>query len=394
MPVYRRTAFLLLLLLIAPLTAAAAPPRSQTPKPPGRSELARWGGRLERRIDRSFLIGSGPLYADASTRGAPQHPAFMWGCGVQLAALAAAARLDSRKAGRMNRCVRGLDAYWRSDRPLGGYDVLPLPKPPDCYYDDNAWMTLDLIEAYSIAHRPADLLRAEKTLRFVLSGEDSALRGGIWWRERDRKSKNTCSNAPAAVGALELYKLTHKARDLAAGERLEGWTRANLRDATGLYFDHVNADGTVDKTEWSYNTALMIRAECALWRITNHHSFLALAEQSGGAAVGRWIDPVTGGVKDGGAFAHLLLEGFEALYRADGDANWRQVTLRALLWLHTSGRRRSGWYTAQWDTPVSGHSPADEKLLDQASAARAFLEAAAPGTWLVAAPVPPIGRGA
>ena len=53
-------------------------------------------------------------------------------------------------------------------------------------------------------------------MRFVLSGEDDELGGGVSLpQKRRRNSKNTCSNAPAIVAALRLHQKTTSPQHLA-----------------------------------------------------------------------------------------------------------------------------------------------------------------------------------
>jgi rhamnogalacturonyl hydrolase YesR len=351
------------------------------PELPGRKALARWGLDALARSEADFALPERGLYADAWKRGqsAPGSPAFMWGCGVQLSALAAAARLDPPAyTPRLKQYADALNVYWSPGaNGIGGYDVLPGPKSPDRYYDDNMWMVLALAEVYEVTRDPKYLERAEATFTFVLSGEDDTLGGGIYWHEQEKKSKNACSNGPAAAAALRLYEITRKRAYLDAGKRLYAWTNAHLQDTDGLYWDNMRLDGTLERTKWSYNTALMLRANCLLYAMTLEARYRDEAERLARAAEARWVRPATGAIADGGAFAHLLSEAFLFLSERDGNPHWRDVALRALAFLHDQARDSDGHYGERWDAPVS--APLDRvKLLSQASAARAFLVAAWP----------------
>ena len=85
-----------------------------------------------------------------------------------------------------------------------------------------------------------------------------------------------------------------------------------------------------------------------------------------------WIRADTGAIADGGLFAHLLSEAFLALYQTDHDSHWRDVTQKALQFVHASVHDASGYYGDQWGKP-SDHPLREAKLIQQASAARAFL---------------------
>jgi len=329
-------------------------------------------------IEQEYAMPSRSLYADAIQPGEkrPSQPAFMWGCGVQLTALAAAARIDGPTyLPRMKRYITGLDVYWSKADPVPGYDVLPGPKGPDRYYDDNEWLVLGLLEAYDLTADAADLDRAEKAMKFVMSGEDDQLGGGLFWHEQEKKSKNTCSNGPAIVAALRLYEVTHKDDYLAIAKRLYRWTNERLQDADGLYWDNIKLDGKIEKTKFTYNTALMLRANALLHKITGEPAYLQEAERVAKAAEAHWIQKDTGAMADAGMFAHHLCEAFFTLAREDKNPHWREIVTRALAFVQEKGRDSDGHYNDHWD-----HSEPEKRnkigLLSQASVARAFLVAA------------------
>ena len=338
-----------------------------------------WAEETLASMDTEFWLPARHLYADKGRPHQPPAPpvTMMWGVGVALSALDAAARLDpDHYRDRLTAYIDALNVYWTNFNGIGGYDVLPGPKPNDRFYDDNAWMVLALAEADEITHRPGDLARAEAAYQFVLSGEDDQLGGGIYWHEPKRESKNTCSNAPAIVGALRLFQLTRKPAYLADARRLYQWTCAHLQGADGLFADHVKLDGQVDNNRFSYNSGLMIRAASLLHRATGEAAYLANAQRIAHAAEARWIAADTGAVRDEGKFAHLLLEGFLALHDEDHDPHWLAVENRALRFLHAQVRNADGQYGKRWDR---GPDAAQTifSLIDQASAARAYWVGAA-----------------
>jgi hypothetical protein len=225
-------------------------------------------------------------------------------------------------------------------------------------------VALDLIDTAEILGDKKYLDWAEATVKFILTGEDDKLGGGLYWRENERTSKNTCANAPSALACLRLYRATGKKSYLESGRRLYQWTRARLQDPdTALLWDHIDLSGKIDKTAWSYNTALMMKAGRLLKQLDPN---AALGPNPASAARKRWLRPKTGLIADDMAFAHLLFEallerGFpEAGIYAEG--------------LHTRARDAHGHYGKRWDEPA--HMPrAHYRLIDQASAARAYLMA-------------------
>ena len=276
-----------------------------------------------------------------------KQPAFNWGVGVVLSALNAAAQFDPAYKPELRRYADAIQVYWND----GGYDVLPVPKDKDRYYDDNAWMVLALVETHAILGDQKYLDRAEAAMKFVLSGEHPE--GGIYWRESDRASRNTCSNAPAAAALMALYKVTKKPEYRAKASELYDWTEKTLSDpADNLLWDNISIGGKVERTKWSYNTALMIRA--------GHDLGISQKDRLASART-RWFK--NGSVNDPGRFAHLLME---AVLQLDPQDKTVRDALRTV-W----AARRDGLTPSHWGELNVGKNP---EILDQASVTRvAFL---------------------
>ena len=333
------------------------------------NEERSWGLAETARIAQAYRLPDRGLYADALERGRPSGPAFCWGVGVWMSALNAAARTDAKWKGPLRDYVAKTRVYWNDKGPVPGYDVLPGPKDVDRYYDDNMWMVMALCEASDVLKDRQALVWADETLRYCLSGEDDKLGGGIYWHEPKKDSKNTCSNAPAAAACLAVYARTKKPAYLQKAKELYAWTKKTLQDPEdGLFWDNVKLDGRVEKTKWSYNTALMIRSGAELARFTGEKAYSDDAERMAAASERRWIDPATGAIKDGGRFAHLLLESWTFVPTPAREEEAR----RALQWLHENGRNAGGMYGGQFNVPPKADQTRFE-LIDQAAVARAYL---------------------
>ena len=358
--------------LLVPAPASARPP----------ADFKAWGEETMDQIQKDFYIPDRKLYADEWKRDSANNnhnPAFMWGCGVMLPALVAGSRVDpQRYTEQMRSYIKALDVYWTAGNNPA-YDVLPGPKSPDRYYDDNGWVCLALVDAYDITQDHQYLERAQATYRFILSGEDDKLGGGIYWHEQDKEErKNTVLKCAChCSAALRLYQATQGSRNyLADAKRLYTWTNAHLQDSDGLYWDNIRLDGKVEHTKWTYNTALMIRANVLLHSVTRDTMYLKEAQRIAKAAEANWVKPDTGAIADGGAFAHLLSEAFLALYSEDNDEHWSAVVVRALTYVHDNVRDQDGRYASPWDQKVIAKLN-KVGLLSQASVARAYLMAAA-----------------
>ncbi|WP_193214170.1 glycoside hydrolase family 76 protein [Luteolibacter marinus] len=343
------------------------------PVPPFRT----WGNEAIRVLHKDLWMPKEKLYAEKAVvaTGKQDHPSFMWGVGVQLSALAAAAELEpDRFLKPMKSYADEIQAYWNDHNGIEGFDVQPGPRASDRYYDDNAWLVLALAEVHELTRDKKYLERAEATFRFVMSGEDEKLDGGLYWQENDRRSKNTCTNAPAIVSALRLHQLTGKKSHLETARRLHAWVCKNLQNDEGLFWDNIKLDGSIDRRTFSYNSALMIRANCLFHEITGDDSHLKEARRIALASEKRWIRG-NGAIADSGRFGHLLLESFVELYRRDKDPHWKDLVSRCLVHLHDHIRDENGRYPNHWERRRPG-ALKDVTLLDQASPARIYWLAA------------------
>lgn len=302
-----------------------------------------------------------------------RSPEFMWGNGVMFSALVGAARHESAAwAPVRDRFFRTLDAYWDPRARVPGYEPSPTRGGGhDKYYDDNAWMVLTFLEAHEQTRDPRYLSRAEQSLAFVLSGWDEERGGGIWWHEEHKGgSKNTCANAPAAVGCLRLAKFKQGADRRALldrARRIVVWTTRTLQAENGLFADNISVtNGVVHRVQLTYNAALMLRAFLGLWRWEGRPEDLAEAKRIALAA-DRFVSRRTGGYRDSVKWSHLMVEADLELFRATGEP-----------YLLERARKNADGHYAAWK-----RRPPDE-LIDHASIARLL--------WLLADTETPAGR--
>jgi hypothetical protein len=316
------------------------------------------------------------LYADHFTppdgrAHKPAGPSTIWAGGVMLSALNAAAAVDPARLPAAVAYAKSLDAYrWQKPGDVLGYQPFPAGKDVgDMYYDDNAWLVLAFLETYQLSHDDQFLKRAQDAFAYVASGESDDLGGGIWWADT-KKGKHTCIVAPAICGALSLYAIDHDAAKLKQAERWYAWI-AKLQDTDGLYWDNIRLDGHIEKTKWSYNSALMIRANVLFYRATSDEKYFAEANRIADAAEAKWFNQ-DGALADEASFAHLLTETLIELNEVSSRPTTAIKVQRALDQLAKLGRAHA--YPKRWDGWKKGETKIE--LLQQASAARAFLFAA------------------
>jgi hypothetical protein len=147
--------------------------------------------------------------------------------------------------------VAGLAPFWdgvayRSDIRGG-----------DRFYDDNAWLGLAFV-------RIGRFDDAARIFRYVTTGWDTR-RGGVYWTEGRNRDRNTVSTAPNGQLAMHLHAQTGHDEYRQWAQRMHDWVDATLRDPSdGLYWDHIDDAGVIEKTKWSYNQGCMAGLKAAL----------------------------------------------------------------------------------------------------------------------------------
>jgi predicted alpha-1,6-mannanase (GH76 family) len=165
----------------------------------------------------------------------------------------------------------------------------PLGPGGATYFDDNGWVGLDLVHAYLLTSNAADLTLAQDEFNFAIAGWDTSTTdscpGGVFWEDVAGSQRNATANAANAELGLELSRLSGNASDLSWATRMYQWVTSCLATPSGLYNDHVNADGSINTTIWSYNQGVMVGAGVLLYGATGNGAYLNQAEQTATAAV-------------------------------------------------------------------------------------------------------------
>jgi hypothetical protein len=181
---------------------------------------------------------------------------------------------------------RALEDYWNAETDPPGYDSYLRPpngQGGDKFYDDNEWIALGFIQRRYMSG--TSLRRAAEIFDLVVHGWDTdpthPFPGGVFWTQAPwSQDRNTVSNAPGAEVGLHLYLATRRSYYLEWAQRMYGWTRRWMLAPNGLYWDHVDLAGTIEKTQWSYNQGVMIGAGVLLYRATGDRLYLAQARDT------------------------------------------------------------------------------------------------------------------
>lgn len=237
-------------------------------------------------------------------------------------ALAAHPILGERYHQSLREVLAGLEAYYDSSAQPAGYDSYILTEGgAQKYYDDNEWLGIEFIRAFRTLKDAQYLEKAVETFRFAMSGWSEAMGGGIYWREKDPDTKNTCSNGPAAVLALLLFEETREATYLERAIKILDWLKLLKSPVTGIYWDAVKLDGTIDERFFTYNIGTPIHACALLYKITGKDQYLdeANALSAAGRRYFGKLDAKSGKriLPNTPWFNAVLLRGLIELYKVD-----------------------------------------------------------------------------
>jgi rhamnogalacturonyl hydrolase YesR len=217
----------------------------------------------------------------------------------------------------------GIDKYHNTEPPVPGYQATVYNgKPDDRYYDDDEWIAIAYLDGYNRTHNKKYLEDSESICRFLLSGLDTVSGGGFYWKEKDKGSKNTCSNGPGILVLLQLYKINHTPEYLKTAIGVYNWANKYLQAPEGFYYDNIRVPSLkIGKATYTYNTGSMLQANVLLYQITKDKKYLIEAQRV--AKAGRDHFFKNGRLPNGNYwFNAVMLRGYQELYRVDKNKQW------------------------------------------------------------------------
>ncbi len=175
----------------------------------------------------------------------------------------------------------GLRRYW-DGKAYQSAIMPPRGLGGDRYYDDNAWIGLDLVRAYRMLGDKSTLDYAAEVFAYLVSGWDNDQNdvspGGIFWVQADwNRDRTTASNAPTVELGLRLYQITGQDYYLTWARRIYDWLNAALLSPEGLYYDKINRAGAVDNGRSAANQGTMIGAHVLFYEITHDRAYVQRA---------------------------------------------------------------------------------------------------------------------
>lgn len=185
--------------------------------------------------------------------------------------------------------------YWNPHADPPGYDSYvrpPFGPGGDHFYDDNEWIALQYVQNYKRTGNSASLSKAKQIFELIVHGWHTE--GGVFWtRAPWNQDRNTVSNGPGAELGLHLHLITRESDYLTWAKRMFEWADCHLLAPNGLYWDHVDQAGTIEKTQWSYNQGVMLGAATLLFKATAKREYLDKAKAIASAAMAEpfWQQP-------------------------------------------------------------------------------------------------------
>lgn len=315
--------------------------------------------------------------ASEEQKNIPNQYSYLWpyfGTFSAVNALFAATGDADYKSLLDNRVLIGLEEYYDTRRTPEAYASYINSAPQsDRFYDDNVWLGIDFTDIYLLTREAKYLQKAVLIWKFIESGTDDNLGGGIYWCEQKKGSKNTCSNAPGSVFALKLFEATKDSAYFTKGQRLYEWTKANLQDSTDyLYFDNISLSGKIGKAKFAYNSGQMMQSAALLYQLTGDKNYLVDAQNIAQACHNYFFmdyTPEQGEsfklLKKGDIwFTAVMLRGFIELYQADRNKTYLDSFNQSLDYAWEHARDEKGLFNAD----LSGNTHDNRKwLLTQAA---------------------------
>lgn len=251
------------------------------------------------------------------------------------------------KANLMAPMLKLMYAYYNPAPPHGGFtDYIMKLKPGERYYDDNEWIGITALDAYARTKSKADLALGKDMYDFIMTGYDQVLGGGIYWKEGDMSSKNTCSNGPGALLALQMYQATKQKAYLDTAIKIIKWTDAKLQTPEKLYWDNIRTkDGRVNKGILSYNTGTPLETYVYLYEITKDKKYLDEANAIADASLKFFYSGDK--FRDDYWFNAVLLRGYQHLLKFNKDTKYILAFKKCLDGTIAADKNEKGLFTGK-----------------------------------------------
>lgn len=278
--------------------------------------------QLQGAIQKNFYDSAAGYYKEVVSPKPNDNPySYLWPICAMYQAVHEIEKLE-KKPDLMNPMLRIIRAYYDPAPPAPGYASYIIKfKGGDRFYDDNQWIGITSMDAYSKNKEAQHLNIGKEIYSYMMTGFDTVLAGGLYWQENKKVSKNTCSNGPGIILALQLYQATKQKTYLDTALLLYNWVNKTLKTASGLYYDNMSVkDHKVTKWIFSYNTGTMLQSNLYLYECTGNKKYLLEATAIADSSLTYFYG--NGKFRDNYWFNAVLLRGYQHLLKYNNDTKY------------------------------------------------------------------------
>ena len=202
------------------------------------------------------------------------------------------------------------------------------------YVDDDSLTGAAYLAAYDVTTGTTQtnyLNAAEACANWLMNNGlwDTTFGGGFWWNT-DKTVKPTQSNGLALQLFTRLYKITGKSQYHDWAVQINAWLNTKMYSSTNnLYIWQIEANGTVDTYNFTYDNAIMVEADLLYADAMGDNSYLARAQALGSAMIKTLYDPNhnvfifnTNDIRISPCYSGWASQAMIKLYEADKNSSW------------------------------------------------------------------------
>lgn len=320
---FKKSSFLILCLVVFS-TLLSAQKNIKSDKGIYKKEMQSFHAAIEKnfydKVSGYYFVELNPAKREVK-EGFKREYSWLWGLCSMFEAVNEIEKVDNT-ANLVDPIFSNIKNYYDTNLPKPGYNeyVVKL-KPGLRYYDDNQWIGIAAFDIFKRTKKKSYLALGKEMYHFMMTAYDTKLGGGLYWRETDFETKNTCSNGPGVLVALKMYEQTKQKCYLDTALLIYTWTNEKLQAPSGLYYDNIKTkDGSVNKTIFSYNTGTMLQSNVYLYELTGDKKYLKRANDLADASLAYFYG--NGKFRDGYWFNAVMLRAYQHLLKYNKDTKY------------------------------------------------------------------------
>lgn len=278
--------------------------------------------QLQAAIQKNFYDSAAGYYKEVVSPKHGENPySYLWPICAMYQAVNEIEKVEKGKD-LLHPMLRIIHAYYDPATPAPGYaSYIMKLKGGDRFYDDNQWIGITSMDAYTRNKELAHLNIGKEIYTYMMTGFDTVLTGGLYWQENKKVSKNTCSNGPGIILALQLYQAIKQKTYLDTALLLYNWVNKTLKTPSGLYYDNMSVkDHKITTWTFSYNTGTMLQSNLYLYECTGDKKYLREATTIADSSLTYFYGK--GKFRDNYWFNAVLLRGYQHLLFYNKDTKY------------------------------------------------------------------------